>query len=473
MSPSRAERAAAADSARRADEKLATRRRMREVSEEILRRAPESDIEPSLERVRAVLELLGDPQRTFPMVHVTGTNGKTSTTRMVEVLLRELGLSTGRFTSPHLHDLRERIALSGEPISREAFLATYDDVLPYLEMVDARSLADGGPRLTYFETVVALAYAAFADAPVDAAVVEVGMGGSWDATNAADGAVAVVTPIGLDHQKFLGDTLEEIAGEKAGIVKPGAIMVSAAQDVEAAEVLRERCAEVGAASVLEGVDIAVLQRAQAVGGQLVTLRGMAGDYRDLFLPVHGAHQAHTALLALAAVEAFVGGGERPLERDVVEHAFAAFTSPGRLEVVRRSPLVVVDAAHNPHGARALAAAMEEEFIGVPLIGVLGVLGDKDAEGILAALEPVLAEIVVTRSTSPRALAPERLGALAAEIFGEHRVSVVPELPDALDAAAALADAVASGGGSGGAVLVTGSITTAAEARALLGAGAPS
>ncbi len=443
---------------------------MREVEGAILRRAPEHDLEPSVERIAAVMHLLGDPQHSCPVVHLTGTNGKTSATRMVEMLLREMGLATGRFTSPHLRDIRERIAVSGTPISREAFLAAYDDVLPYVEMVDARSVAGGGPVITYFEMLVAIAYAAFADAPVDVAAVEVGMGGSWDATNVADGAVAVVTPIGLDHQHFLGDTLEEIAAEKAGIVKSGSFMVSAAQEVEAAEVLRERCADVGARPVVEGTDITVLARAAAVGGQLVSLRGMAGDYRDLFLPLFGAHQAQNALLALAAVEAFVGGGERALERDVVEQAFAKFTSPGRFEIVRRSPLVVVDAAHNPHGAATLAAALEDEFAGVALVGVLGVLGDKDAEGILAALEPVLAEVVVSRSTSPRALSPKRLGALAAEVFGDHRVTIVEDLPDALDAAAGLADAVASGGGAAGAVLVTGSITTVAEARALLGAG---
>lgn len=459
------------DKARRAAQELEIRRRLREVEQEILARAPEHDLEPSLDRIAAVMDLMGEPQRTFGMLHVTGTNGKTSTTRMVERLLREMGLSTGRFTSPHLHDIRERIVLSGEMITPAAFVAAYDDVSPYLAMVDQRSAATDGPRMTYFEVLVALAYAAFADAPVDAAVVEVGMGGAWDATNVADAAVSLITPIGLDHRHFLGDSLEAIATEKCGIVKPDGIMISAVQEEEVIQILLERCREVGARPVLEGLDIGVLSRTQAIGGQVVSLRGLAGDYPDLFLPLHGPHQAHNALLALTAVEAFVGGGEQPLERDIVEHAFAGFTSPGRLEVVRRSPTVLVDAAHNPHGAAALRTALEEEFTFARLVGLVAVMSDKDAEGILTALEPVLEHIVITRTTSQRAMRPERLGSLAAEIYGEHRVSVIPDLPSALDRAAALADEAAEGGGAVGGIVATGSVVTAAEVRMLLGADA--
>lgn len=459
---------AAREASRRASAELEQRRRMREVEEAILARAPENDVEPSIEQIAAVMELLGDPQRSYPLVHLTGTNGKTSTTRMTETLLREMGLRTGRFTSPHLHDIRERIALDGESISRAAFVAAYEDVIGFIEMVDARFAARDVPPMNYFQTLVALAYAAFADAPVEVAVVEVGLGGTWDATNVADGAVAVITPIGLDHQRLLGDTLEEIATEKAGIIKPGAIMISAVQEPEAAQILLDRCREVDARPVLEGVDIGVLARASAVGGQVVSLRGLAGDYEDLFLPLYGAHQAHNALAALAATEAFVGGGEQRLDRDVVEQAFARFATPGRLEVVRRSPTVIVDAAHNPHGAATLRRALEEDFVFSHLVGVLAILGDKDAEGILVELEPVVDEVVCTRTTSPRAMRPERLGALAVEIFGEHRVSVVPDLPDALDAAAGLADAAAQGGGAAGGVVATGSVTTAAEVRMLCG-----
>ena len=298
-----------------AAEQLDLRKRMREVQEAILARTPEHDLEPSLDRIAAVMELLGDPQRAFPVIHVTGTNGKTSTTRMIERLLREMGLSTGRFTSPHLHDIRERIALNGEPIPAEKFVAAYDDVLPFIEMVDTRSVAEGGPRMTYFEVVVAVAYAAFADAPVDVAVVEVGMGGSWDATNVVDGQVAVVTPIAIDHERFLGSSVEDIATEKSGIIKPGAVAVIGLQEPEVAEILLERGREVEATLAFEGNDFGILTRDVAVGGQQLSIRGLGGDYDELFLPLHGPHQGHNAAVALAAVEAFVGGGQHRLEPD--------------------------------------------------------------------------------------------------------------------------------------------------------------
>jgi len=451
--------------AREAAYQLDLTKRMREAEQAILTRAPEHDLEPDLTRISAVMELLGDPQHSFPVIHITGTNGKTSTARIITQLLTTSGLTVGRFTSPHLHTLRERITIGGEPISVEAFLATYDEVLPLIEIVDARSQADGGPRMTYFEVLVAIAYAAFADAPVDVAVVEVGMGGGWDATNVADGQVAVVTPIAMDHAHFLGNSLEAIAGEKAGIIKPDALAVIGFQEPEVVPNLAERAEEVGARMAFEGNDFGVLSRDVAVGGQQVSLRGLAGDYNDLFLNLHGAHQAHNAAISLAAVEAFLGGGQQPLNSDVVREAFAAVTSPGRLEIVRRSPTVIVDAAHNPAGAQVLATALAEEFNFTKRVGVLAILADKDAEHLLEALEPVLDEVVVTRSTSPRAMAPEKLGELAREIYGDHRVVVVNDLPAALDQAAELADE----GGVGGGVIATGSVTTAADVRLLLGA----
>ncbi len=450
---------------REAERNLQLTKRMREVSDEILARAPESDVDPSLDRIAAVMELLGDPQRSFGVIHLTGTNGKTSTTRMVERLLRELGLSTGRFTSPHLHDLRERIALNGTPIPPEKFIAAYEEVMPYVQLVDARSRAEGGPQVSYFELVVAIAYAAFADAPVDVAVVEVGLGGEWDATNVADGTVAVATPIAIDHQRLLGSTIEEIAGEKAGIIKPDALTVVGVQEPDVLEILTGRAEEVGAQVSLEGTGFGVLTRDVAVGGQQLVLRGLTGDYPDIFLPLYGAHQAHNAVLALAAVEAFVGGGDQPVDADLVRAAFADVSSPGRLEIVRRSPTVLVDAAHNPAGAAALAEALSDSFTFHRLVGVLAVLQDKDAEAMLQILEPVLDAVVVSRTTSPRAMAPDRLGELATQIFGEDRVTVVQNLPDAVDIAGGLAD---EGGVSGG-VLATGSIVTAAEVRMLLGA----
>ena len=439
-------------------------KRMREIEEQILARAPENDIGPSLERIQAVMELAGDPQRAYPVIHLTGTNGKTSTSRMVDSILREMGLSTGRFTSPHLHDLRERITLSGKPIPRDKFIAAYGDVAPLVEIVDARSLESGGRRMNFFEVLVAVAFAAFADAPVDVAVVEVGLGGSWDATNVADADVAVITPVDLDHTHLLGDDVVSIAQEKSGIIKPGSVAVSGVQDDDVARVLIDRVDEVGGRIVFEGNDFGVLAREVAVGGQQVAIRGLAGEYADLFLPLHGAHQASNLATAIAAVESFVGGGEQAIDGDVLTAACAAMTSPGRLEVVRRSPTVLVDAAHNPHGARSLVAALDEAFTFTRLVGLVGIVADKDAAGMLEVLEPVLDHVVVSRSSSPRAMTPDELGRLATEIFSESRVTVEPHLPDALEEAITLAESEGMGGG----VIATGSVITAGEVRMLLG-----
>jgi dihydrofolate synthase/folylpolyglutamate synthase len=439
--------------------------RLREVERAILDRAPEHDLVPTLDRIRELLDLLGSPQDAAPVIHVAGTNGKTSTARMIEALLREFGLRTGRFTSPHLHSVRERISFDGAPIDPERFVATYDDVAPYLDLVDVRH----DVRLSFFEVLTAMGYAAFADAPVDVAVVEIGMGGSWDATNVADARVAVVTPIAIDHVRFLGSSLEEIAAEKAGIIKPDSYVVVAQQPLAAAEVLMRRSVEVGAIVAREGLEFGVLARPLAVGGQVLTLRGLAGEYDDVFLPLLGAHQAHNAATALAAVEAFLGGAHAErgrLDIDLVRAAFAEVTSPGRLEVVRRSPTVVLDAAHNPAGAAATAEAVQESFGFTRLVGVFAAMADKDVRGMLAALEPVLAELVVTQSGSGRAMPADELGAVAVEIFGPDRVEVTPRLDDAIDSAVTLAEEEGDLGGAG--VLVTGSIVTVAEARTLLG-----
>lgn len=440
------------------------RLRMALVTEEIMQRAPENEIEPTLDRVAEVMDLMGSPQRSFKVVHLTGTNGKTSTTRMVERLLREMGLNTGRFTSPHLHDMRERIAIAGVPISEQRFLDAYDDVLPFVHMVDAESVEAGGPIMTYFEVIVAVAYAAFADAPVDVAVIEVGLGGVWDATNVADGQVSVITPIAIDHTRLLGDTLQAIATEKAGIIKPGAIAIVGEQQPEVMSILLDRCEEVGASIQTQGIAFGVTEREVAVGGQQVSIQGLASVYRDLYLPLHGGYQAQNASLAVAAVEAFVGGGEQRLTDEVIRGAFADMSSPGRLEIVRRSPTVIVDAAHNPAGMAALVEAMQDSFTVHRLIGVLAILEEKDAESMVALLEPILDHLVVTRTTSPRAIRPHRLAEIATGYFGADRVSVVGDLPDALDVAAGMADE----GGMSGAVLATGSVVTAAEVRMLLG-----
>jgi len=440
--------------------------RLREVEQLVLARAPENDVDPSLEAIATLMDLMGQPQRAYPVIHVTGTNGKTSTARMIERLLRELGLRTGRFTSPHLVDVRERIAFDGEPIDPARFVAAWDDVAPYLAMVDDRSRAADEPVINYFQVLTAMAFSAFADAPVDVAVVEVGLGGTWDSTNVADGQVAVITPIGIDHERLLGSSVDAIAAEKAGIIKAGAAAVIALQPPEAADVLGERIAAVGARALVEGQQFGVLHREVAVGGQVVSVRGLGGDYDELFLPMHGAHQAHNLACAIAAVESFFGGGEQPLDTQLVRTTVAAMSSPGRLEVVRTSPTVVVDAAHNPAAATVVAEAIAEAFSFRRLVGVVGVLRDKDATGILEALEPVLDEVVVTRTTSPRATDPDDLAAVAQDVFGDDRVHVVRSLPDALDLAVTLAE---QDGEVGAGVLATGSVTMAAEVRTLLGA----
>jgi dihydrofolate synthase/folylpolyglutamate synthase len=434
-----------------------------EVEDALLSRWPETKLEPSLDRIRAFVELLGDPQAGYPVIHLTGTNGKTSTSRMIDTLLRALDLRTGRFTSPHVQRMSERISIDGEPLTDEEFVDAFNDVAPYTHLVDSSQ----EHPLSFFETVVAMAYAAFADAPVDVAVVEVGMGGSWDATNVVDAAVAVVLPVAVDHAAYLGSTPADIAVEKAGIIKPGSIAVLAQQSPEVDEVLLERITEVGATAVREGLDFGVAARTPAVGGQMLSLQGLRARYDDVFLPLYGAHQAQNAAVALAAVEAFAG--ENPLDEEVVRAAFAQVTSPGRLEIVRRSPTVVLDSAHNPHGAEALGAALEDSFTFNPLIGVVGVMADKDQEGLLAALEPHLAHVVCTQNSTERSLPAEQLAVVAREVFGEDRVSVTPDLGSAIEAAATLAEAGAAfGEGIGsGAVLVTGSVVTVGEARALL------
>ncbi|AQA11847.1 bifunctional folylpolyglutamate synthase/dihydrofolate synthase [Streptomyces samsunensis] len=442
-------------------------RALREVEGELAKRWPETKLEPSLVRIESLMDILGSPQRAYPSIHITGTNGKTSAARMIESLLGAFELRTGRYTSPHVQSITERISLDGAPISAERFIETYQDIRPYIEMVDAQQ----EHRLSFFEVLTGMAYAAFADAPVDIAVVEVGMGGSWDATNVIDAGVAVIMPISLDHTDRLGTTPEQIATEKAGIVKQDATVVLAQQPVEAASVVLKRAVEVDATVAREGMEFGVLSREVAVGGQLLTLRGLGGEYPDVFLPLHGAHQAHNAAMALAAVEAFFGVGSqhaRTLDIDTVRSAFASVTSPGRMEVVRRSPTVVLDAAHNPAGARAAAEAVTESFDFSRLVGVVGTSDDKDVRGLLEAFEPIFAEVVVTRNSSHRSMDPDELAAIAVEIFGADRVQVEPRLDDALEEAITLAEEEGEYAGAG--VLVTGSVVTVGEARLLLGKG---
>jgi dihydrofolate synthase/folylpolyglutamate synthase len=440
--------------------------RMREVEQEIISRRPEHSVDLALDRMTELVGLLGDPQRACPVIHITGTNGKTSTARMTDALLRGRGLRTGRFTSPHLVSIRERIVVDGAPVSAERFVSAYEEVIPYVALVDERHPVE----MSFFEVLTGMAFAIFADTPVDVVVLEVGVGGRLDCTNVADGVVAVITPISIDHTRLLGDTIEEIASEKAGIIKPGATAVLAQQPLAAAEVLLRYAAEVGATVAREGMEFGVLSREQALGGQHLVLRGLRGTYEDVFLPLFGLYQAGNAACGLAAVEAFAGvSDEVGLDADLVREAFGGVSSPGRLEVIRRSPTIIIDAAHNPAGMAATVAGVQDSFTFGHLTGVFAASGDKDVAGMLAELEPLLDEIVVTRNSSDRSMAPGETAELAAEIFGEDRVREAARLDDAIEAAVALADeAVAETGPGSGGVLITGSVITAGDARRLLG-----
>ncbi|HET6732037.1 bifunctional tetrahydrofolate synthase/dihydrofolate synthase [Mycobacterium sp.] len=445
-------------------------------------RWPETKIEPSTARISALMELLGSPQRGYPSIHIAGTNGKTSVARMVDALLTALHRRTGRTTSPHLQSAVERISIDGKPISPAQYVATYREVEPFVQLVDQQSQAGlfggEGPRLSKFEVVTAMAFAAFADAPVDIAVVEVGLGGRWDATNIVNAPVAVITPIGVDHADYLGDTIAEIAAEKAGIitkqdddlVPTDTVAVIGRQTPEAMEVLLAQAVTADAAVARQDSEFAVLGRQVAVGGQLLELQGLGGVYSEIFLPLHGEHQAHNAALALAAVEAFFGAGaQRQLDIDAVRAGFAAVTSPGRLERLRSAPTVFIDAAHNPAGAAALAQSLQEEFDFRTLVGVVSVMADKDVDGILAALEPAFDQIVVTHNGSPRALEVDALALRAEERFGPERVITASTLPDAIETATALVEESGGGEGLGGSgMVITGSVVTAGAARTLFG-----
>lgn len=449
------------------------------VEAELDKRWPETKIEPSTARISALMDLLGSPQKAYPSIHVAGTNGKTSVTRMIDALLTAFHRRTGRTTSPHLQMATERISIDGRPVSPRTYVDTYNEIAPFVEMIDAQSEAAGGPRMSKFEVVTAMAFAAFAEAPVEVAVIETGLGGRWDATNVVDGEIAVITPIGLDHVEFLGDDLSTIAGEKAGIIKKApellvprdTVAILAKQEPEVSEVLLRAAVQADAAVARAGSEFTVLGRQIAVGGQQLELQGLGGVYTDIFLPLHGEHQAHNASIALAAVEAFFGAGpDRQLDQDTVREAFATVVNPGRLERVRNAPTVFLDAAHNPHGAAALAAALADEFDFRKLVGVVSVMADKDVGAILEALEPVFDDIVVTHNGSGRAMDVDALADIAVAKFGDERVVVASTLPDALETAIGLAEEVAEPGEavSGAGVVVTGSVVTVGAARTLFG-----
>ncbi|VEI12704.1 bifunctional folylpolyglutamate synthase/dihydrofolate synthase [Trueperella bialowiezensis] len=436
-----------------------------EIYAQILTRAPEHKVQPSTQRVVDCLDMMGNPQHQYRAIHITGTNGKTSTARMIEALLRERGIRTGRFTSPHLNSVRERISIDGQAISREGFIQAWQDVAPFVEMVDAQSAANGGPQMSFFEVFTVMAFAAFADAPVDVAVVEVGMGGLWDATNVIDADVAVLMTVARDHEKWLGAQLTDIAREKLGILKPGATLISAPQTPDVSELVKQAVAKNRATHVQYGKHLEVLEREPAVGGQMLTVRTPSAVYEDVPLAMYGKYQAENAAIALAAVEALFGGGA--WSGDVVEHALMATNSPGRMEVIKNSPLVIADAAHNPAGVQATVEALDESFPGTRVL-VFAAMADKDVEGMLSVLEPNVHSVVVTELHSERAMPIDEVAQLARSVFGEDRVAVEPHLDSAIVYAADVAESVDPEEVTTPSVIVMGSVILAAEARAVMG-----
>ncbi len=443
------------------------------VYRELLDRAPENKMEPRMDPMFRAMEILGEPQKACPVIHITGTNGKTSTARMIESLLRAHDLRTGRYSSPHLVSVTERISVDGEPVSEETFVRVWDEISPFLEIVDAELDERGETRLTYFEAVTILAFAIFAEVPVDVVVLEVGLGGITDATNVADGDVSVITPISLDHTDLLGDTTELIAQEKVGILKPGGYLVSTVQPVDAADVLLARARELEVPTAFESLDFKLLDRQVAVGGQLLSIQGQAATYDEIFLPLFGAHQAQNAAVALAAVEAFLGGGERELNADLVREGFAETSSPGRLELVRTAPSILVDAGHNPDGIRVSAEAIRESFGFSRLVLMVGILQEKDAEAMLYTMREEYGDLVedlcITQSSSPRAIPAGELANMAlAAGWPEEDIHVTEDLEDAIEWSVGRAEA---GNDLSGGVLVTGSITLVGEITTLLKGGA--
>ena len=426
------------------------------IEKALLARWPETRIAPTLDRISALVDILGSPQLSYPTIHVGGTNGKTTTSRMIDSLLFEMGLRTGRFTSPHLESYLERISINGQPIDAKALIFSFNDISPYLDLMDSKF----DNPISFFEAITALAFAAFAEHPIDVGVIEVGMGGQWDATNVVAADVSVITPIGLDHMEYLGSTITEIAATKAGIIKEQGFIVLAQQTPEAAVELLRRAAEVGADVAREGLEYSIDSRAIAVGGQLISITGLRGHYDDIFLPLHGKHQASNAAAALIAVEAFFG--EQDLDIDAVRAGFANVASPGRCEVIHRDPTIILDAAHNPHGAKAIAETMQSEFTFDEVTGIVAVMADKDALGILQALEPIMNSIIVTSNSSERSMKVSDLSNLATQVFGADRVFAEETLEAAIDRA--VKDAVRPLSDESLAILITGSVVTVGQAR---------
>lgn len=415
------------------------------------RRQPEHMPEPSLDRIRAVSGLLDDPQLTYPTIHVTGTNGKTTIARAAADISCAHGVKTGLFTSPHLRSVRERLALCGAEISGQEFAEEWAHLEPYLEVVDGQEHGAS----TYFEAITALAFLWFADKPVGLAVVEVGMGGSWDATNLVAGDVAVIGEISLDHPE-LGSTVQEVATEKAGIIKTGKIVVVREQPDEALKVIEARAADVGATVLLEERDWEVEVRVPALGGQQFRVRGVHETYDELFLPMFGEHAVRNVAAAIVAVESIIG---HALDPDATRVAIDALRIPGRLEVITRSPLVILDGAHNPAGAEALARTLSESFTWSRMHVVLAVSSNKDVDGVIGALAPLADVWYPATNESVRSFPAEHVAERIAAAGGR-----VADLGTVEESLAVARDAAATAD----LILVTGSLYTVADARRALG-----
>ncbi|RIK06817.1 MAG: dihydrofolate synthase [Acidobacteria bacterium] len=413
-------------------------------------------VKPGLERIEWLVDAMGRPDRCAPAIQVTGTNGKTTVARTVAQILQECGFRTGTYTSPHLERINERIALDCEPISDDAFSGAFEDVLPFAELMKNKI----GESATYFELVTAMAFAAFADAPVSVQILEVGMGGAWDATNVAEAQVAAFTSVSLDHTDYLGDTVEAIAAEKAGIISPGSTVVIGYMPQGSVAAIESRATARGAASVLKaGTDFEIVDRAVAHGGQVISLQTPLSHYSDLYLPLYGEHQALNASVAVAVAEAAVGG---ELESELLCLALEKVQSPGRIEVVGHSPLVVLDGAHNPSGAASLMSAIRESFLFDRLVLVIGILEGKDVDGIASALAPE-ADIAIATQAAEGHVVPADVIAQAIAAHGNGLVEVCEDLSRAVELAFEVASA-------DDLILVAGSLYLVGEARSQLVSG---
>ncbi|HUH52477.1 MAG TPA: folylpolyglutamate synthase/dihydrofolate synthase family protein [Microbacteriaceae bacterium] len=428
------------------------------VYEELLSRSGEASPRPRIEPVRRLARYLGDPQLTFPVVHVAGTNGKTSTARAIEVLLRAHGIRTGLFTSPHLINFEERILIDGDPISELALVDAWEEMQTALKLVDEELQDEGQSPITFFEALAVLAFVAFTDAPIEVAVIEVGMGGEWDATNIVDSSVSVFTPIGLEHTKILGSDLKSIAETKSGIIKSETIVVSAAQEDEALQVLQDRAEQYKSNFYLYGQDFSLLNDIGAVGGRMFDAQGLTkSKYEHVLLPLFGRYQSENALLAIAAVEAYFGT-QRAIDQDVLSEAFANLTAPGRLHAVSNRPLVLVDSAHNPHGISELIKAVTEHFTWEEILVVVGALDDKDINGVVKQLLTIATKVYTTDIASDRSLASEDLATIVQSFDDSIEIDDFESTSDALTEAHAWA-----GEKDGRVVLVAGSVLLAGEA----------